>query len=342
MSSPDPVVPGNIPSPKRADLVGVVMYLFAAFLFALNGSVVKTIIEAGIDPVHVTSFRNAGAMIVLGIFMLFRHRSGFRITKREIPFLITYGFVAFALVQFLYVFTISRLNVGIGTLLAFLAPVVVAIWLRFGKKQSVSSRVWIALVLTLCGLALVAEVWRGIVLDTAGLLAGIATALSLALYWLLGEAGQAKRDALSLTFWGFFFATIAWTVVAPWWSFPWDLVISTAPPLAGITLPVWALLAWMVLMGTIAPFLLVLGSLRRIGSQRAGIVGSTEPVWATVIAFVLLGETLTGIQAIGGLVVLAGILIAETSRRTSSSNSSNDVELGPEATGGKSVDTEHR
>ena len=337
MSSPDPIVPGSVPSPKRADLIGVAMYLLAALLFAVNGSVVKTIIDAGIDPAHVTSFRNAGAMIILGVYMLFRNRSGFRVAKREIPFLIAYGFVAFALVQFLYVFTISRLNVGIGTLLAFLAPVVVAVWLRFGRKQAVRGRVWIALALTLCGLALVAEVWRGIVLDTAGLIAGLALALSLSLYWLLGESGQRSRDALSLTFWGFFFATVAWTVVEPWWAFPWNVVNDTAPPLGGISVPVWVLLIWMVLLGTIAPFLLVLGSIRRIGSQRAGIVGSTEPVWATLLAFVLLGETVTGIQAIGGLVVLAGIIIAESARW----KSSDDVELRAQTTGSESVDAEH-
>ena len=68
-------------------------------------------------------------------------------------------------------------------------------------------------------------------------------------------------------------------------------------------------------MGTIVPFLLVLGSLRRIGAQRAGIVGSTEPLWAGVIALVVLGETLTTVQGIGALIVLAGIILAETSRR---------------------------
>ena len=62
-----------------------------------------------------------------------------------------------------------------------------------------------------------------------------------------------------------------------------------------------------ILLGTIAPFLLVLGSLRRIGAQRAGIVGTTEPLWAAIIGFVLLGETFTGVQALGGLIVLGVI-----------------------------------
>jgi drug/metabolite transporter (DMT)-like permease len=175
--------------------------------------------------------------------------------------------------------------------------------------------VWAALGLTLLGLALVAEVWRGIALDGLGLLAGLATAVTLSLYWLLGEAGQERRDAVSLTFWGFVFATLAWSVIAPWWSFPWDVLGTTGTPVAGGPgIPVWALVTWTVVMGTIVPFLLVLGSLRRIGSQRAGIVGTTEPVWATLIAFLLLGEVVTAVQVVGGLVVLAAVVLAETAR----------------------------
>jgi drug/metabolite transporter (DMT)-like permease len=57
-------------------------------------------------------------------------------------------------------------------------------------------------------------------------------------------------------------------------------------------------------------------ALRRIGAQRAGIVGTTEPLWAGVVAFLMLGETFDGIQILGGLIVLAGVIVAETSRRS--------------------------
>jgi drug/metabolite transporter (DMT)-like permease len=39
-----------------------------------------------------------------------------------------------------------------------------------------------------------------------------------------------------------------------------------------------------------------------------------EPVAGTIIAYAWLGETLTTVQVAGGLVVLAGILLAQTAR----------------------------
>lgn len=297
--------------------MGVVMYLLAALLFALNGVIAKDALNTGFDPMHLTQFRNAGAMLVLVVYVALRHRDRFRIHRSEVLFLVTYGVIAFTLVQFLYFLTISRLQVGIGTLLAFLAPVMVALWLKFARRAAVDNRVWVAIALTLIGLALVAQVWQGFSLDAVGVAAGLLCAVALAGYWLLGEHGQEHRDAVSLTMWGFIFASIAWAIVAPWWRFPWSALSVSAEPLLpdGPGLPVWALMIWGVLMGTVAPFLLVLGSLRRIGAQRAGIVGTTEPLWAALIGLVLLSETFTGAQAVGGLVVLAGVVVAETSRQ---------------------------
>jgi drug/metabolite transporter (DMT)-like permease len=301
----------------RSQIIGIAMYLVAAFLFAFNGVLAKTAIEAGLSPLNLTQLRNGGAMVVLIAAVLLTNPRAFRVTRKELPFLIVYGVLAFTVVQFLYFFTISRLPVGIGTLLIFLAPVLVAVWIRFGRKSEVSNRIWIGVALALIGLGLVSQAWQGIAFDTLGVLAGLVTAVALALYWILGESGQQKRDALSLTMWGFIFATITWSVISPWWNYPWDVLGRTAAPMLNgwPGLPVWLIMLWGVVAGTVIPFLLVLGSLRRIGAQRAGLVGTTEPLWAAIIALLLLGEVLTPIQAIGGLVVLGGILIAETSRK---------------------------
>lgn len=302
---------------RSVDAIGVGMYLLAAFLFALNGSIAKLAMNVGLEPAHVTQLRSGGAMVVLVVFVFFTNKGAFRIKHGELPFLLAYGVIAFVLVQFLYFFTVSLLPLGLGTLLIFMAPVIVALWIRFGTKQQVSNRLWLAIALSLIGLALAAQVWQGFSLNLIGVLAGLMCAVILALYWLLGEAGQKNRDGVSLTMWGFIFATLTWTVIQPWWDFPWSILNEMTDSETSIfpSLPVWGIMVWGILLGTIAPFLLVLGSLRRIGAQRAGIVATTEPLWAGLIAIVVLGETLNWVQALGGSIVIAGVVLAETSRR---------------------------
>jgi drug/metabolite transporter (DMT)-like permease len=178
----------------------------------------------------------------------------------------------------------------------------------------------VALVLVLGGLALVAQVWAGLTLDPVGLTFSVLAAAALAAYYLLGQHGLGTRDAVSLAAWSFLAAAAFWAVLLPWWRFPFDRLTASVtlgsaealvPPQS---LPAWVLVVWVILLGTVAPFGLALAGLARIGATRAGLVGTTEPPLAGVVAFVVLGETLTGVQVVGALVVLAGIVLAETAR----------------------------
>ena len=316
MAATDSVTPAAAAKSRSPQAVGVVMYLVAALFFAVNGVLGKSAIEAGLDPLPLVQLRNAGAMVILIVVVAIVRPRAFKFTRKELPFLLAYGVLAFTLVQFLYFFTISRLPVGIGTLLAFLAPIIVALYVKFVRKQPVRNRIWVAIGLTLLGLALVAQVWQGATLDTVGVLSGLLLAFFLAVYWVLGEAGQNHRDALSLTMWGFTFSTLTWSIIAPWNRFPVDVLTDTAAPMrpGWPGLPIWLIMAIGIVFGTVISFLLVLGSLRRLGAARAGIVGTSEPVWAGLLAVLFLGELLTTIQVLGGLIVVAGIVVAETSR----------------------------
>ena len=100
-------------------------------------------------------------------------------------------------------------------------------------------------------------------------------------------------------------------------SFPVGLVdnsVSLLGRLESIELPVWLLMAWMVVLGTIVPFGLLVAALRHITPTRAGILAMFEPVAGTAIAFLWLREELEPVQLVGAGVVLCGISLAQTAR----------------------------
>ena len=316
MSAPDPIEPLSPmvvgPSSRRNQAIGAVMYLVAAFLFALNGSVAKAQIEAGLSPAEVTEVRTIGCALILLIYILIVNPGSLKVRRTEIPFLLLFGVLAYALTPFLFFLSVELLPVAIAALLAFLAPVLVALWLRYVKHEAVGWSIWLSLVLVVGGLILLSQVWSGMTLNPLGVFFGLLTAAALAAYLLLGEAGARRRDVMSLAFWGFAIATITWSILAPWWNFPWNLLTTTTSLFDGAVtgIPVWSLVIVMIAISVI-PFVLVLMSLQRIGAQRGGILGTTEPLWAALLAFILLGEVLSPIQGLGGLVVLAGVIVAE-------------------------------
>jgi drug/metabolite transporter (DMT)-like permease len=296
---------------------GEFMVVIAAMLFGVNGTVSKLVLHAGLPPMRFTEIRSAGAFLCLVAYALVRRPASLKINRNQIGFLALYGIAGFAGVQVFYFIAISRLPVGIGLLLEFTAPVLITLYVRFVRKEKVKSRMWVSLILAISGLILVAQVWNGLTLNGIGLLAGGAASVSLAIYFLLGEHGVGIRDTTSLTAWAFGFATAFWLIVQPLWTFPIHLLsnqVSFGGRFAGHHVPLSLFILVVILFGTVAPFVLVVGALRHTSPARTAMIGMLEPVFASIVAWWWIDESLTLVQIVGGVVVLTGIALAETAR----------------------------
>ena len=306
--------------PDRRARTGYVMVVTAALLWAVNGTVSKVMLVGGMPAADLAELRATGAFACLLVFVLLTAPRTLRMTRRELPAVVVYGLVGFVLVQLLYFVAIKRLEVGIALLIEFTAPVFVALWARFVLHEPVRRRVWAALALSVGGLTLVAQVFSGGgTLDPVGVLAAFGAALSLTVYFLLGEHIVRWRDPVSLTCLAFGFTTLFWAVVRPWWLFPTHLLGSDVSLLGNLSdhhLPMWVLALWLIVLGTVVPFSLSVGALRHLRAAQVGLVGMVEPVAASFVAFLWLGEDLAVVQLVGGAVVLVGVVLAETARRS--------------------------
>lgn len=312
------VPPGPLAVQRNAR-VGYAMVLGAAILFSVNGAVSKIALqESGMGADRWTQLRTTGTFVGLALALVLLAPGRLQIGRRELAVIAVYGMIGFSLVQWLYFVAIERLPIGIALLLEFTAPLLVALWARFVWHEPVRRRVWAAIALVLGGLALVAQIWDGLTLDGLGVAAAITAAIALAAFWLAGERLVARRDPLSLVCLGMGWGALFWAATRPWWSFPFDALTVEAALPGGLDMnaPVWSLAVWTIVLGTIAPYVLHVGALRHLSATTLGIVATIEPVVASVVAWAWLGETLVAVQIAGGGVVLAGIFLAETSRRS--------------------------
>jgi drug/metabolite transporter (DMT)-like permease len=302
---------------ERRPAIGYAMVISAALLFALNGTVSKVVLQSGVSSLELTQVRATGAFLGFALILAFTRRESLRLTRRELPYLVAFGIAGVALVQWLYFVSIERLPIGIALLLEYLAPIGIAIWAWAVFKEPIRRRIWAALLLALAGLSLVVEVWGGLALDGLGVAAALAAAVAYAIYVLMAEHAVRWRDPASLTAYGFLFAALFWAAVQPAWRFPagrLDDSVSLLGHLERFSLPVWLLLLYVVVAGTMVTFLLVAAALRHISATRVGIVAMLEPVAASGVAFLWLGESFGAAQLVGGGIVLAAILLAQTAR----------------------------
>lgn len=294
------------------------MVLGAATLWATNGTVAKVILQSGdLSSQRLAEVRSTGAFVGLAVILALLRPTSLRFSRAELPFLVAFGVLGLALVQWTYFAAIDRLEIGIALLIQYTAPLMIALWARFAMREHIRARIWIALALALFGLGLVVDFWRGLSLDGIGVLFSLGAAVSFALYILLAERAVGTRDPGSLLCLGMLFSSVFWAVVQPWWSFPTGIFgddVSLLGNLADQSLPVWLLMGWVVVCGTIVPFALLVGSLRHLAATRVGIAAMFEPVAATIVAYLWLDEALSGLQLLGGGIVLFGILLAQTAR----------------------------
>ena len=296
---------------------GEILTLSGAIGFAFNGIVAKLVLTSGLSSMQLTQVRCGGAFLILFTYVLLRYRERLRTTKAELQHLAIYGIVGFFAVQALYFVAITRLHVSIGLIMEFTAPIWIVLWLRYIKKKFVPQLMWVAIFMAFSGLILIAQVWKGRTLDPIGVVAALVDGIMLAVFFLLGEKLTAKRDVETLTVFGFGFASLALAIMMPIWNYPVE-IFTQSINLQGLfdqyNLPGWVLIAWIILMGTIGPYLLVINGIRLLSASTSSVMGMAEPVLAGVFAWIWLSEKWNVIQLIGGIIVIVGIILADKAR----------------------------
>ena len=317
MSAPPAEAAAPIALPPVHPRRGLAQVTAAAVLFGVNASVSKVVLEAGVPPRQLAALRCTG--VAVGLLLIIgptaRHRLA--VSWAGLRQLAVLGIVGAALIQWLYFIAIDRLPVGIALLLEFTAPVIVAVFARLVLREAVRGVVWVALVLSLAGLGLVAQVWQDTRLDAVGVAAGLGGAACLATFLLLGRHSGGSHDPVAVNFWMFAWASAFWLVVEPLWGIDWAPLGQSTSLLGvfdAVEVPVWLATAWVIALGTLAPYALDLAALRNLPATTVGAVGMLEPVVAAAVAWLWLEQALTTAQVIGGLVVLAGVALAQAAR----------------------------
>jgi drug/metabolite transporter (DMT)-like permease len=293
---------------------GTVLVVLASVSFGTSGPLAKPAMDAGLTPQQVASVRiGLAALVLLAVVAVWRPAL-LRVRRSDWRLLAGYGLVGVAAVQMLYFAAVSRIPIGIAMLLEFTAPILVALWVRFVRRTVLPARMWAGTILAMIGLAMVAQVWEGLRLDTLGLLAGVGAALCAATYFLLGEHAANTLEPLSLVTWGMVVGAVATFVLAPPWSLPFER-FGAAADFGAWQLPVWVLLVACAVVSTALAYLLSISALRDLPANVVSVLALLEPVVATALAWLMLGQALTVAQLAGAVVLLAGATVVQLASR---------------------------
>ena len=292
---------------------GILALFIAALAFSVNGIVSKLVLEAGLSPLRLAEVRSTGAFAFFLIYLLIFKRSALRFDIKALPEMLVYGIVGYAGVQFFYFVAILRMPVSVGLIIEFTAPIWIALWIRFVRKQHVPRSMWTAVFLAFSGLLLIAQVWKGLTFDGIGLIAAFLDAFALTAYFLLGEKWSKRAPTETLMLYGFGISMLFWWVTLPLWTYPTEIFtqeIDLRGQASGTLASGWMLILFVIIVGTIIPYTANLIGISKTSASSASVIGMLEPVLAGVFAWIWLSETFNAIQLLGAAAVIAGIYIA--------------------------------
>lgn len=307
---------------SRSSALGIGLVVLGAGCFTINAGVSRVALRAGIDPAMLTTIRVTATFLILAAVAAAFRRTALRPPRgRLLVLVIAHGLIGVAALQWTYFVAIDRLPVGMALLLEYQAPILVALWALLVQKAQVGRRIWLGLALAVVGLAAATEVWQGARFDGLGIAAGLAAAVCFAGYFLIGEAALDQQgsdpDPLRVIGWSFGVATVALNLVVPITGFDRSLLddrVSLLGGLADLDLPLWTVLGWVVVLGTVVPFFAELLALSFVRATTVTVIAMLEPIGVSALGWVWFDESLGPVAIVGCLVVVAGILLAQASR----------------------------
>jgi drug/metabolite transporter (DMT)-like permease len=282
-------------------LLGIeLMLLTTVVLWALNITVTKYVLTHGFGPLAYATVRYAAAAAIFVGIVLLAERT-LRVPRRDAAL---FGAAALMvwLNQLSFVYAVDASTASTLALLLGATPIIAAlIGLALGLER-MSSRFWIATLVSFAGVGLVAAGsgsslsagWIGIVL-------GLATAATWAVYSIAIAPLMSRYSA----------SRISAVVLPVGWI---GIALVGAPQTAGQDLglgwEVWALLLFATLGPLVLTNVLWFRALHGIGASRATLIANLQPFAAAVFALILLSERMTLLQVAGGVLIGGGILLA--------------------------------
>ncbi|MBK7454664.1 MAG: EamA family transporter [Anaerolineales bacterium] len=248
--------------------------------------------------------------MIIGLLVFSRAR--FHLERSHWKFMILYG-LTLAIFNSMWTFSVQYNGAAVATVMAFSSPAMTAILSRIIFKEQFSPIKIFSIVLSLAGIVFVSgaydpSAWN---LNPLGIVFGLLSGFMFAVYNLEGKhASDTHVDSWTALLYSFAGATF----FLLFFNLGNDLFNAGKVPFAdmlwlGNSISGWGILFFLGVAPTLGGFGLYTLSIRYLSPTTSNLIATLEPAFTAIWAYFILNEVLTGMQLMGGFLVLAGIIL---------------------------------
>lgn len=302
-------------------LLGSLLTVVSAFAFGSGALFAKPVYAAGVDwhTLMAWRFLLGAAAAWVWVLAVPSTRRGLRaLDRRSIAVAVVLG-VLYVGNSGTYFAAIETVPASLAALIVYLYPALVAVLSRrFGRRLE-GRRAWVALGLSLSGVVLaVGNIEATAMPPVSGLLLVLVSPVIYSVWIVLAAQLSGERRAnVGRDSGGADPLAVGAIMLAATAATYWLSALVVGRPVMPDRIPT---AAWggIIGVGIVSTFIAVqsfYAGAHRIGAARASIVSTVEPVWTIVLAGILFSERLGPVQLVGGAMILAGVVIAQTGPR---------------------------
>ena len=306
----------------RRRVVGIALGAISGVAYGTGPLFAKSVYGAGLDWMALLAWRFFFAMVVSWLWLAAqpRARAELRHLDRRTTGRLLFTGATFVLTASVYYFAVERIPTSLEALLMYAYPAVVAVLsMRLGYPFR-GKLAWGSLAVVLVGAILtIGGIEAGV--DRLGIAIGALSPLAYAMYiilaaWMAGERPGQTADMRSKGHGAEVSPPVAGAVMMTGtWLTMFVIAAAAREPLVPTEVPMqaWPGLFGIGLFAAAIAIQAFYASVARIGAAQASLMATVEPLVVIALGVTFLGEMLTGLQILGALIVLIGVLLAQTS-----------------------------
>ncbi|UPV81174.1 EamA family transporter [Bacillus rugosus] len=291
---------------QKQRMYGFFMVIVGAAFWGLSGTVAQHLFETSdvsVEWLVTVRLLLSGLLVLIIISAGKNRRAVWEIWKDQQSAikLIVFGIAGMLGVQYTFLASIETGNAAVATLLQYLAPVMIVLFMLVTRKNSFHLADICALVLALGGtfLLLTNGSINNLTVSSLSVIWGLLSAAALAFYTLYSSSLLKNWGSALVIGWGMLIGGIGMSFIHP----PWDVDIQ------GWTMSASVSIGFIVIFGTLLGFYMYLTSLKYLFPQEASMLGCTEPVAAVASSILWLGVSFGLYQAAGAACILVMIFV---------------------------------
>ena len=289
---------------KKGTIIGTFLTIAGGILWGISGVCGQFLFQSkDVTASWLVPLRLVTAGFLLLCYYLIRDKGkAFDIwkTKRNRIDIIIYGLAGMMLCQYSYFQTIEWSNAGTATVIQYLGPALIVVWVCLQTKRLPEKKEVLGVILAVTGIFLIATHGNPttLALSQKALIMGLISAVSVVIYTVKPARMQAEFDTPLILAWGMLIGGTALTIAFRPWN---NKVIFDGETFTALT--------FIILFGTMAGFSMYMTGVKMIGSVRASLYSCVEPVASMVLTAVWMKVSFTTPDLIGTAFVIATIII---------------------------------